>query len=504
MIRNRNYQKYCVVIMLYIFFLSPKIRSQNSNLDIKIAVMQERLEETIRVSLASAIKFHEIKEWDIAAKNLDLVFSSLATLIRSNVLAGQDVALITQLHKFVEDSINEKQLILIIEDIYRNSTNGYDFSISSRQDFETSKRLSVAMDFIHFIKEENDLFALRTELEAAIEIAEQLRQSENEFYATLGENILDSLVFESSIFPFEAEPETVEKVQMDKAFSSLYLKLVRPDTFDFKFNVNNKYIKRQIKMLTKNRRYELNNWLARITKYIPKQREIFNANNLPKDLVFLSVIESGLNPRAHSRKAAKGLWQFIYSTGKSYGLKRNLWKDDRYDPVLSGNAAVQHLSDLYKRFKSWELAIAAYNSGVGRVSSAIRKGKSRNFWMIRKYLPRETREYVPLFYAVLIIIKNPRKYNINKIEYLPPIQYNSVNLTRSTDLDILAKCAGCKEDDIKQLNPSLLRNVTPPGRKFVLRTPIGSGQAFQTAYKNLKIFNKQALYKKHRVKRGEN
>ena len=496
-----------IVFLMLILLQPPNAISQSASSEAQVAVLQERLEESIRINLASALRLRDFKEWDLAAKNLDLAFESLATLSRSKILEGKSASLIQQLSEFTSISLPDSQLTSMIEEIYQNSTNGYDFSASNRNDFEASQQLAVAIDFFRFYYTNDDTFSARSELENAVEIAEQLSQSENEFYATLGTGILDSLRSKLSlILPDESEEETVEprEILPTTAFSNLYWELVRPAVYDFDFDLENIQVKRQIEILTSERKDELNKWLARITRYLPEQRKIFNNNKLPQDIIFLSVIESGLNPRANSRKAAKGLWQFIYSTGRLYNLQRTLWHDDRYDPTVAGHAAAQHLRDLYAEFKSWELAIAAYNSGAGRISSAIRKAKSRSFWDIQRYVPRETRDYLPLFYAVLMIVKEPHKYGIEQISHLKPFEYDLAILPRPTDLKILAKCANASVLELRQLNPSLLRHSTPPVKAFNLRIPVGSTEKFQHAYAKLKMFQEQPLYAIHRVRKGEN
>lgn len=495
------------LVTLFLFgLLSTEVQAQQKNSHAKMAVMQERLEATVTVSLASALKFHELQEWDLASSNLDLAFESLATLSLDRILQGRQVYMVEQLTEYGDHELTRTELVNIIEEVYRNSTNGYDFSAASRNDFVSGRELSVTLDFMRHVKKDNDPLTLKVELESALELAEQLRQSENEFYATLGGSVLDSLRALTSVLPAEEKPETRpvriadgKEIDLEK----LYEKLVRPSRNDFDFDPNNRYVKRQVQVLLTRRSKELRKWLARITYYMPEQREIFARHRLPKDLVFLSVIESGLNPRAYSRAAAKGMWQFIHSTGKLYGLKRTYWKEERYDPTLAGEAAARHLKDLYRDFGDWELAIAAYNSGAGRVSSAIRRARSRNFWKARRYLPRETRDYVPLLYAMLAILKHPEDYNIKEIKHLAPIQYDTIELPQSTDLDILAACAGTDVKEIRHLNPSLLKHATPPEKDFALRIPKGASTNFEAKYAQLDVYQRQPIHATHKVKRGE-
>ncbi|MHB9030709.1 MAG: lytic transglycosylase domain-containing protein [Candidatus Latescibacterota bacterium] len=165
-------------------------------------------------------------------------------------------------------------------------------------------------------------------------------------------------------------------------------------------------------------------WLQRSGRYLPMIQEIFAEEGLPLDLAYLSMIESGLNPKAVSPARAVGLWQFIYTTGKLYGLERNEWYDERRDPLKSTKAAAQHLKDLYKLYDDWNLVLAAYNSGQGRVSRAIQAGGINDYWRIT--LPRETSNYVPTFMAVLVISKAPELFGFENIVPEPLLEYDHI------------------------------------------------------------------------------
>ena len=134
---------------------------------------------------------------------------------------------------------------------------------------------------------------------------------------------------------------------------------------------------------------------------------------MPEELIYLAMIESGLNPKAYSKAKASGMWQFIYSTGKQYGLNRDWYMDERRDPVKATHAACKYLKDLYKRFDNWNLAIAAYNCGEGRVLRASKLHQTYDFWQLHS-LPRETRNYIPYFLSAAIIAKYPEKYGFKK------------------------------------------------------------------------------------------
>jgi LysM repeat protein len=225
-------------------------------------------------------------------------------------------------------------------------------------------------------------------------------------------------------------------------------------------------------------------YLARSGRFVPYMHAVLDQYNLPKDLVYLSMIESGFNTRAMSWAAAGGLWQFIRSTGSMYGLSSDYYVDERADVEKSTHAAARHLKDLYDEFGDWYLAFAAYNAGAGKVRNAIARDGS-SFWdMARgRYLRQETKDYVPKILAAAIIGKNPRKYGFNSVEYQLPIDYERVPMRSATDLEVAAECAGVEPDLIRLLNPELLRDMTPPQiSNYQLKIPRGTKSRFLQRY----------------------
>ncbi|ABA89283.1 lytic transglycosylase, SLT, LysM, LysM, LysM and LysM domain-containing [Syntrophotalea carbinolica DSM 2380] len=247
-------------------------------------------------------------------------------------------------------------------------------------------------------------------------------------------------------------------------------------------------------------------WLERSGRYLPMMQAVFAEEGLPLDLAYLAMIESGFNVKACSRANAVGPWQFIASTGKMYDLHNEWWRDERRDPVKATRAAARHLRDLHARFNGdWPLAIAAYNAGPGKVSQAIRRTGSRDFWKISrgKHLRAETRNYLPKLFAVLHIAKSPAKYGFENLRYQAPLVYDEVALPSSTDLDIVARLCDVKYEDIQNLNPELKRWCTPPGIKnYRLRIPAGKREAFMKAYAKIPA-NRRANYRHYRVRSGD-
>lgn len=247
-------------------------------------------------------------------------------------------------------------------------------------------------------------------------------------------------------------------------------------------------------------------WLERSGRYLPMMQAIFAEEGLPKDLTYLAMIESGFNEKACSRANAVGPWQFMAGTGRMYGLQNEWWRDERRDPVKSTIAAARHLRDLYVRFEGdWNLAIAAYNAGAGKVGQAIRNSGSRDFWKLSRegHLPTETRNYLPKLFAVLHIAKNPAKYGFENIQYQDPLVYDEVTLSSSTDLDIVARLCGVDNEAIQKLNPELKRWCTPPDTKeYTLRIPAGTRDAFLNAYTEIPA-NQRSNYSHYRIRSGD-
>ena len=247
-------------------------------------------------------------------------------------------------------------------------------------------------------------------------------------------------------------------------------------------------------------------WLERSGRYLPMMQEIFAKEGLPRDLVYLSMIESGFNDRAYSWANAAGLWQFIESTGNLYGLDNDWWRDERRDPLKATRAAAKHLADLSRQFDGdWYLAVAAYNAGPGKIQRAVRHYGTRDFWKISRgdYLQRETKRYVPKLLAALMIAKEPQKYGFTDLDYQKPLKYDVVKVPTPTDLEVVAESCGVSYEQIKELNPELKRWCTPPGIKnYPVRIPSGTRDAFETKYA-LVPESKRANYQRHRLKKGD-
>lgn len=276
-----------------------------------------------------------------------------------------------------------------------------------------------------------------------------------------------------------------------------------PD-FDIPIVINEK-VEHFIQYFQTTARNRFSNWLARSEKYIPFMKNLLKENGLPEDLVYMSLIESGFNPYAYSRSKASGPWQFIYLTGKKYGLKVNWWVDERRDPEKSTIAAARYLKDLYDMFECWYLAAAGYNAGENKIANAMKRYRTEDFWELTKYryLKKETKDYVPQMIAAALIAKDPEKYGFTNIEYEEPLRYEKVKVPGLTPLSLISEACEVSLEEIKDLNPELRRGVTPPDDSgYEIKIPYGSREKFLKNFETLQPFRK-FQFKTHTVKKGE-
>lgn len=246
--------------------------------------------------------------------------------------------------------------------------------------------------------------------------------------------------------------------------------------------VYNKAVQKWINYFLNRGRGFFERYSARSGRYAPMMGEILESEGLPRDLVFLAMAESGFQNNAKSWAKAVGPWQFMPYTGKRYGLKIDWYIDERRDPIKATFAASRYLKKLYNDFGSWELAAAAYNAGEGKVGRAIKRYKTENFWRLRRgrYLKSETKNYVPKIMALAIIGKNLTAFGFNDIDFHEPIDFEEVIIPGNMDLIELAKDFGVPFDEIKRLNPEVLRwNIPLNLEKYVLRVPVGVSKSWK-------------------------
>jgi membrane-bound lytic murein transglycosylase D len=251
-------------------------------------------------------------------------------------------------------------------------------------------------------------------------------------------------------------------------------------------------------------------YLARLGRYESLLRSRLQAAGLPQDLVYLALIESGLNPNALSRRRAAGLWQFITATGRRYGLTVDPWVDERRDPWRSTDAAIRMLAELNDHFGSLYLAAAAYDAGPGKIQRGLNRydfgqlqGNDLYFALAdERFLRPETRDYVPKLIAAAMIAKEPAKWGFDHIDRWEPLRYDSIQVHDVVGLDVLGRLADTTQDAMEELNPQLVRRVTPPGRMVWVRVP--AGKADSTAAR-LAVLppERRVTHVEHYVARGE-
>ena len=264
--------------------------------------------------------------------------------------------------------------------------------------------------------------------------------------------------------------------------------------------VLNDYVAGYINFFTSRGHNSLVQAWQRSGRYKEMIRRTLKEEGVPQDLLYLAQAESGFHPLAVSRVGARGMWQFMHYTAPGYGLQHNWWVDDRQDPEKATRAAAKYLKDLYNQFGDWYLAMAAYNSGAGNVQRAVQRTGYADFWELykRNVLPLETKNYVPIIVAMTIIAKNPLQYGLSADEVEPPEAADRVTVNYAVDLRLVAEAVDAPYEQLADLNPSLLRLVTPKDAAYVLKLPAGTKDKFETAIAAIPE-DKRVLWRYHRV-----
>lgn len=245
--------------------------------------------------------------------------------------------------------------------------------------------------------------------------------------------------------------------------------------------VYNAAVRKWINYFTGRGRDLYRRYAERAGRYGPVLSKILNEQGLPRDLIFLSMAESGFTNSARSWAKAVGPWQFMPYTGRRYGLDVGFFLDERRDPLKATLAASKYLKDLHNRFGSWELAMAGYNAGEGKIGRAIRRYRTKNFWKIRRgrYLKAETKNYVPKIMALAIIGKNLKAFGFENVEFKKALDFQEIVVPGNSDLYKVAEVIGSDFKEMKKFNPEILRWQTPPAMEsYTLRVPVGKKQAW--------------------------
>lgn len=296
------------------------------------------------------------------------------------------------------------------------------------------------------------------------------------------ETMYSSSLYENAPVQFEMEKNevSINDVELSTALLKERLEILNEQTpFNLEYNPE---LERLIAYYLKTRSKYYPKMMARALYYFPMFESYLDAYDIPLEIKYLAVVESGLNPRAKSRVGATGMWQFMYQTGKQFDLNISSYVDERQDPVKSAEAACKYLEVLYKTFNDWDLALAAYNSGPGNVSKAIRRsGGSRNYWNIRPFLPRETADYLPAFYANMYVFEYAKEH---KIEPISPMTHyfatDTIQVKRTLSFEQLNETLNVSNEMLQFLNPEYKLDIIPfvKGKNYALRLPIEKAGLF--------------------------
>lgn len=319
---------------------------------------------------------------------------------------------------------------------------------------------------------------------------------------------------ESSPFPFDTTYlfSSVEEGPVSSARGGA-ASVGRP-TYDIDIEsfATNERVEYYVDFFLDDARDRFNIWLGRLNRYEGMIRDRFRAAGVPEDLVYLGAIESGYSNTAVSRARAVGMWQFMSYTAPDYGLVLDEWVDERRDPFKATEAAARFLARQYEQFGSWYLAAAAYNGGPNRVSRGLRRLSQggdttlteETFFRLsdRRYLLRETRDYVPKLIAATQIAKHPSRFGFDSIPYLQPLVFDEITVPDATGLDVLAQLADTTTNALVELNPAYYRGVTPPRREAIVRVPRGTGTLVLERYAELRP-EERVNFVSHTISRGE-
>ncbi len=385
-----------------------------------------------------------------------------------------------------KDQINESKILLsdaIISDHTSDTLNAlYNFKVL----FETLAQMDELNNMDEFEELEYNKL-LTTAVDYYENKAVTINKVEGGLSVALLRDKLDEYTYGQNLEDLEFVDETVEIIEGRI-----------PITY-------NRKVQSIIKFFQNQGKNSIQKWLNRMNKYKKIILPILEEENMPPELFYLAMIESGLNANAYSYAHASGVWQFISSTGKIYGLNKTWYVDERLDFEKSTRAAARYLTDLYREFDDWYLAFAAYNSGSGRVQRAIKRHDSRDYWELFS-LPKETQNYVPNIMAAIFISMDPEKYGFTPNPD-PDFEWRVIDIDKSVSLEKIAECSKLSIKDLKYYNPEIKQGVIPPlkdNEVYKFRLPLVADSSFDSLFALVEEENiEEVVFKTHKVKRGE-
>lgn len=415
-------------------------------------------------------------------------------------LTMQDEQQLAMLNRSRSDSLSEQQLVRRIADLYRQQSN---ILIAQVRDDEaaTDTLLQQAMDELRRLSDRPEALAHRR----FRELYRTLVHEHEAFYGTPDPELT---LPRGGIFALREDMFAALDVLEDPLLNNVALPegLLREATVPM---TQNRLTERSTQFLLDRTDTLVPIWLERADTYFPMIEQILAEEGVPDEMKYLSLVESALNPRARSWAGAVGMWQFMPGTGRLYDLEINPWVDERMDPEKSTYAAARHLRDLYDTFGDWHLVLAAYNAGTGRVRGAIRRAgyagqaEQPTYWDIYDYLPRETRNYVPMFIATSMVASNPEAFGVPPHPPGARYAYDHVPVQGMLSLREIAEMAGTQASVVRALNPELRRATLPPTENgYMLRLPQGTYATFAAAYEALPDEKKKPV-SEHVVRRGD-
>lgn len=346
---------------------------------------------------------------------------------------------------------------------------------------EENMRLQAGLDSL---KAEIDSLCRVIEMKAEMpdEVEEDIQEMEDApvYTAEMTDSLLNIWYLHKSVNDEEIEEYDMDSVRFSSNVpDSVYVERIK-NMNSFITLPYNSIVKNHIILYSEKMPERIGKIIGLCSYYMPIFEEIFNRYDLPEELKAMAVIESSLNPTAVSRVGAKGMWQFMYSTAKIYGLRIDSFVDERLDPVKSAHAAARYLADSYRIFGDWNLAIASYNCGAGNVNKAIRRsGGSRAFWDIYPYLPRETRGYVPAFVGALYTMKYYKEHGIVPETPAMPVAVDTFRINKMLHFKQVEDLVGVPVAELRNLNPQYRHDIVPGNeREYILRIPFNYSSAF--------------------------